>query len=316
MYLHNRQDVWLIGDVHAGRRFERGVPLHRRGEREAEQLAKLKEELATPEVKINIVVGDLFDHPHVGYSVVLDVATAYLSTDPAVDYYIMAGNHDLPRNIGVVGAFDMFEKIVSDRHNIHVIRKPFVIDGIALFPWEWTRSAEEQVADLEGQEYYAAIGHWDLQSFGGDDSHLAPVNLFAEDVKLYSGHWHLPGEYKVSGRTVHCTGSMQPYTHAEDPDGGIYVTLTLDEFNEIDPFTLKDKCVRILLKAGEELPADLDCLALTAKRFVEEEAAKETVALGDFNWSAILSTKIGALEPHVQEFIHEKIGEYNAGAES
>jgi len=316
MYLHNREDVWLIGDVHAGRRFERGVPLHRRGEREAAQLAKLKAELATPNVTINIMVGDLHDHPHVGYGVVLDVATAYLSADPAVDYYIMAGNHDLPRNIEVVGAFDIFEKIVSDRHNIHVIRKPVVIDGMALFPWEWTRSAEEQVANLDGQEYYAAIGHWDLQSFGGDDSHLAPANLFAEDVKLYSGHWHLSGEYKVSGRTVHCTGSMQPYTHAEDPDGEIYVTLTLAEFNEIDPVTLKNKCVRILLKPGEELPVDLDCLALTPKRVIDEQMKEDEIALGDFNWNTILSSKIGLLEPHVQEFITDKIGEYNAGPDS
>ncbi|MGI9361634.1 MAG: metallophosphoesterase, partial [Parasphingorhabdus sp.] len=304
------------GDVHAGRRFERGVPLHRRGEREAAQLARLQEELATPNITINITIGDLFDHPHVGYGTVLEVAQAYLNADSAVQYFIMAGNHDLPRNVEVVGAFDVFEKIVAARPNITVVRNPLVWEGIAMFPWEWTRSAEEQVADLDDQEYDVVVGHFDLQSFGGDDSHMVPVNVIPDNVELYSGHWHLPGDYKVSGRTVHCTGSMLPFSHAEDPEGEIYVTLTLDEFNAENPAGFKNKCVRILLKPGEELPVDLDCLALTAKRHVEEEAEKEAEALGDFNWSAILATKIGVLEPHVQEFIHEKIGEYNAAAES
>ncbi|MGI9362597.1 MAG: hypothetical protein ACR2O7_13685, partial [Parasphingorhabdus sp.] len=80
-----------------------------------------------------------------------------------------------------------------------------------------------------------------------------------------------------------------------------------------NPAGFKNKCVRILLKEGEELPVDLDCLALTPKRVIDEIAEKNEIAPGDFNWNTILSSKIGLLEPHVQEFIHDKIGEYNAG---
>src|SRR3546814_16299307 len=61
--------------------------------------------------------------------------------------------------------------------------------------------------------------HWDLQSFGGDDSHICPTAAlkakFGDGLTIYSGHYHLPGEYEVDGHTVVCTGSMEPYSHAD-----------------------------------------------------------------------------------------------------
>src|SRR3546814_20896947 len=88
-----------------------------------------------------------------------------------------------------------------------------------------------------------------FRSFGGDDSHICPTAAlkakFGDGLTIYSGHYHLPGEYEVDGHTVVCTGSMEPYSHAEDPSGDLYVTLTLAELEARDD--LHDKCVRVLL---------------------------------------------------------------------
>lgn len=300
----------LIGDPHLGRKFQTGVPLHRRGEREALQLKQFVEELRAPD-ELNICVGDLFDHPFVAFSVVLDAARAYheaAAASPSTTFVVLAGNHDIPRNTETVGAFDIFSALMAPLKNVVVLTKPAVIDEVALFPWEWTRTAEEQVADVQGQKFHTVVGHWDLESFGGDDSHICPTHLFDNDVNIYSGHYHLAGDYVVGGRTVHCTGSMQPYTHAEDPEGKMYVTLTLDEALARDD--LSEKCVRILLNKGQELPTDLDCLALTAKR-VSEDVAPEDLNIEGFNWSNILTEKMADVPTHVVEFIEDKLKEFS-----
>lgn len=122
--------------------------------------------------------------------------------------------------------------------------------------------------------------HHDLESFGGNTDYMVPaaelMELFPNCRKIVTGHWHLEGEYQVDGIDVSCTGSLEPYSHGEDPNGEIYLTLTLDELAARDPATLADKCVRVLLREGEELPVALDCLQLTGKRIGIDEA--ESVA--------------------------------------
>lgn len=306
----NTRGAWLIGDPHLGRKFESGVPAHKRGQREARQLHNLKCELGTPDVDYNISVGDLFDHPHVSYKIVLDVADAYLNyaeCNPNTKYLVMAGNHDLPRNLETVGAFDAFEEIVSGRFgNLLVMRRPTQLGPLALFPWQWDVSAEEQVDHVGVAQNGIAIGHWDLQSYGGDDSHMAPTqSLHAKGwAKLYSGHYHVEGDYTVNGHVVHCTGSMEPYSHGEDPEGKVYVTLTLDEAT--DGRDLTDKCVRVVLSEGQELPDDLDCMALTA---IKEKAESEEVVrdLSKFEWKSTLDNALSDLEPFVRDFIKERL---------
>ena len=72
---------------------------------------------------------------------------------------------------------------------------------------KWGVPAADQVPFIV--EAHTAIGHWDLQSFGGDDSHIAPtLMLAAKGMKqIISGHYHVPGDYEVEGHTVVCTGS-------------------------------------------------------------------------------------------------------------
>lgn len=311
--LSNGKTVALIGDPHLGRKFETGVPLHRRGERERNQLANFQEQLVQ-EVDAVVMVGDLFDHPHVGFKTVLD---AYIAIDAAAvatgnDIFLLAGNHDLPRRLEVVGAFEMLEALLDGHPQVTIVKRPWAWEELAFFPWQWDTCAADQVAAIhDNGQVEVAIGHWDLQSFGGDDSHMAPTAAlkakFGDELAIYSGHYHLPGEYEVDGHTVICTGSMEPYSHAEDPDGSLYVTLTLDELEARDD--LHDKCVRVLLAEGEELPDDLDCLALTAKRARKEDGDVPEIELGDFDWNGILAEKLAPLTPEVREFIEVRLGE-------
>lgn len=305
-------NIWFVGDPHLGRRFETGVPLHRRGDREKQQLAQFREEVNTPNSHI-VIVGDLFDHPHVGFHVVLEAFEILRDIDN--DVIVMTGNHDEPRNLQIVSAIDMLEQLVAPLSHVTMVRRnPVQIGNVAYFPWDWTATAEEQVANLITQgNVDVVVGHWDLVSFGGDESHMAPtaalLKHLGKDIEIYSGHYHIEGDFEVDGVTVHCTGSMQPYTHGEDPNHEIYITFTLDEL-ELTERDLANMCVRILLQEGEELPTDLNCLALTAKR-VRDDVDLEDVEMGTFSWQEIIDEALEPLPPHVQIFITDKLKEYD-----
>lgn len=310
--------VWHIGDPHLGRRFENGVPLHRRGEREARQMEKFKAELAT-DCDVNIMVGDLFDHPQVSMQVILDAVDAVedaAKARPRTQFFMMAGNHDRSRQLNTVGAWEIFRRMVEGRHdNLLVVDTVDKCETIAFVPWEWgkpvAQAIEGRFPEVD-EEIVHVVLHHDLESFGGDDSYLVPTKLikrlFPNVETIVTGHWHLEGDYKVDGIDVTCTGSLEPYSHAEDPNGEMYVTLTLEQFEERDPDELKDKCVRILLREGEELPTELDCAALTAKRIVDGDDS-ESVAerLGAFDWQSILDEHLKDVKPYVREFIDERM---------
>jgi DNA repair exonuclease SbcCD nuclease subunit len=306
--------VHLIGDPHIGRKFgvEQGVPRHRLGERESKQAAHFSAELEA-DADIIIMVGDLFDNPYVSDLVAVATANAVLAAaerNPDVLYVMFPGNHDLPKNLSAVGAWVSFRKMIENRFdNLKVIEKPTNVCGIAVFPWEYDRRADEQVADLIGSgDVDAAVGHWDLSLFNEKDDHLAPVAelraAFGE-IGIYSGHYHKPGPYSINGVVVHCTGSMEPYTHAEDPEGSLYVTLPLADVLA-DPESLRNKYVRVVVEPGEEIP-ELDCLGLTHIRVQDAKTVRDTLCLDDFDWQKILRERIRPLAPAVQEFIKERI---------
>lgn len=302
--------VGLIGDPHLGRKFETGVPLHRRGERELSQSVQFAAEHHCG-ADIIIQVGDLFDHPEVPRSVVLAAAQACLTAaenNPDTLIIEMAGNHDQPRNLSTVGAWPLFKKMVENRFpNLLVVDRPCVVEGIALFPWEWNRTALSQLEDVAGEKAEHAVGHWDLTVFDGKDDHLVPAralrDMFGDQLQIWSGHYHVPAVYEVDGVPVTCTGSMQPYSHGEDPEGKLYVTLTRAEALERDD--LSDKCVRIILAPGEELP-EIDCLALTHKR-EQQEKDQTTVSYDDFDFATLVAERIKDRDPVVRTFIEERM---------
>lgn len=315
------QKLWLIGDPHFGRDFRNGTPLHRRGEREAMQRAQFIEELNTPDVDVVVMVGDLFDKPFVPFpilsQVINDVVDAALALPKRLFVYD-AGNHDKSRQLEVQGAWGIFRLAVNWLPNVLIVDGMDAHGDVAFFAWDWGGSALEQVErffDVEPGQIHTVIGHWDMMSFGGDDSYICPVEAlqekFGKEVAIYSGHYHEAGDYRIGGVDVHCTGSMQPYTHAEDPDGELYVTLTVEEALARDD--LQNKCVRIILEPGEVLP-DIDCLQLTKKRAdVEaEEIDIGEIGLGNFDIHAVLETEFNDNEvpDDVRTFIKERMGAF------
>lgn len=304
--------IKLIGDPHLGKRFEVGVPAGRRGDREKQQRRKFVDALRTNDVKMIVMVGDLFDHPYVSYTVLFEtiyVIKRIAWDRPNVQFVMMAGNHDQPQNLSSIGAWDIFDIALADRlPNLHVVRSPRVIDKVAFFPWQWGRPAAEQVEDIK-EPFDVAIGHWDLASYGGDDSHLAPLALFPAHVRAYSGHYHTPGSYVISGRTLEGTGSLEPYSHSEDPNEQIYVTLSLEALRNKPEQWAMDKCLRVILQPGEELPV-IDCFSIVPMRAPADEGdggAGPTMSLNNFDWNGILAAKLAPLDPEVQTFIKERL---------
>jgi predicted phosphodiesterase len=307
--LSDGRTVVAIGDPHFGKKFEVGVPLAKRGQREASQMRDFRAQL-NEEADVVIVVGDLFDYPFVPYSVVDGVKSALADAAQAngdCEYIVYCGNHDMPRDITKVGAFhDLVDRLDGRYDNLHLVRRPMVVTDIAILPWEWDRRADEQVSDLKGQKAVAVFGHWDLTVFEGKDDHLAPTKQLIEvfgDVPFYTGHYHVPGDYTVNGHTVACTGSLQPYSHGEDPQGQLYVTMTLSEALAAD---VKGKNVRVVLEPGETLP-DLDALSVIPHRVRKEVKENNTVSLSDFDWKNILLGAIKKMTPEVREFTLERM---------
>jgi hypothetical protein len=306
--LSTGERVHLIGDPHLGKKFgeDQGILQHRLGERESRQAAHFADELEA-DVEFVVMIGDLFDNPYVPDAVIVAAARATLSAaerNSGTVYVFIAGNHDKPRNLALVGAWHAFREMTQGRFaNLIILDRPAAVGRIAFFPWEWDRRADDQVADVAnavGIEH--AVGHWDLSVFDGKDDHLAPVAAlraaWPDLGGIWSGHYHVSGRYGE----VNCTGSMEPYAHGE---GDMYVTLSLED--AMFRTDLHDKHVRVLLPQGVDLP-EVDCLALTHKRLqAEQEDDDITVSVDDYDFHRIVRERIADRDPRVRGFIEERM---------
>jgi hypothetical protein len=281
--------VEILGDVHLGRKFRNGVPLHRRGEREEAVWAGLEASLeASPSDGLHVQMGDLFDKMVVPYSVVMRAASLYRQAarcNEACTFVVLRGNHDASRDTSQWSALDVFKALVRDQKNILVVdEEPAYLWEMGFYPWCAFKTAAEMAADTP-KDIVAAFGHWDVKSFGGSDDNLLPIEQLAEVEHIFTGHDHKPrvemvpvsdGRRLTKFRQVTVVGSMQPYAHGEDADDSpdpMYVTYDLDQLP--DPPALVNKCVRVRLKPGQELP-DIDCLQLTPQRIDAEGRVVDT----------------------------------------
>lgn len=302
----------LIGDPHLGREFKANVPLDRRGEREVMMFKDFERQLNGLDDLI-VIVGDLFDHWHIHFKYLertLGIILAWQKRNPKKKLVIMQGNHDYSPAKGVYGAFDILELALKPYDNIHVVRKAETLCGVVFFPWQWERSALEQIDDVTLWTD-TAIGHWDLVDYGGDTGHLCPATQLEEHgvKRIISGHWHVAGDYDVAGVNVRCTGSMQPMTHAEDPEGKMYVTLTLEQYEKSDPSTYKDKYVRVIAPSGSTISEPETCLGFKTQLPIgKEQQEAERVSLGDFDIHKILDSKLKKHE--VPELVAKEIKEH------
>lgn len=277
----------FVGDVHLGKVFQHGVPLHRRGEREAWVWTQFADEITRlpSDRGILVQVGDIFDKFVVPLSVILRAAE-YIRTavakNPGWKFIFIRGNHDGSRDRDKASAFDVLKELLSDLKAVHVLTDATILYGVAFLPWDPFVSAAEMAAKID-KPVLAVVGHWDIDTFGGPTHNLIPTNDLSTYTKLaYSGHDHTPAEFDRDGVRCIYVGSMQPYTHKEDKEGKIYITCTIDEL----PLDITDKCVRLILKPGELPPDDLDCLQLQIVRQGEDEK-DEAVVYEAFDFSKL-----------------------------
>lgn len=309
MIIDNRFKV--LGDVHLGREFIRNVPLHRRGERERLVWEQFEAELSPEGMPFHVMMGDLFDKDKVALPVIARAATLYLAVAakyPNTTFYVLCGNHDRSRDLEFVSAYDVFSMIVGKRI-VCVYDSPVVHNDFALFPWHPIKSAAEMVASTHPlSKIKYAFGHWDVDA-RSDAFNLIPTNELAAlgVTDAVTGHDHTRRTLNRDGVDILVTGSMQPYSHGEDPDGAFYVTVGLEDLTEPEKF--KNKCVRVVLKAGEIFDQQIDCLSLQIERESkdEEDGGDIDVSLGDFDLQKVFDDVVSEFE--VPEAISKKLGE-------
>lgn len=286
----------LLGDPHLGRAFIRGVPLARRGDREKTQWADFTNSLMEVEgVDVHVCMGDIFDRWTVPYTVIFQTSQIYrraATQNPDVQYYLIQGNHDASRDLERVSAFRLLKAILSDVPNIHIVdhetgplRDEF---GGVMIPWSPLWNAARMVEEYEDQIAGAdtAFGHWDVVAIGDTDNLLPAEALKALGIqKAITGHDHTAREIELEGLPVVITGSMQPYSFAEDPEGWLYITVTLSELEALPEDELLNKCVRVVLAPGESLDRPIDCLQLRIKHegSPDEDQPDLSVMVGDFS---------------------------------
>lgn len=327
----------LLGDPHLGRRFEKGVPKHRAGEREASVELSFWNSINKVNADYHICMGDIFDKRIVNNGVIIRTAHYYrlaCEKQPHVQFVLIEGNHDVSRDADSYSSFDILVRLLEGVPNFHAVcyeDGPMLLDGLAFFPFDPFKDAQAVVQELfdvdpsrtESGTIHAAFGHWDLDEYGTKIPNLCPAGLlFTHTSRIYTGHVHTPEVRDFgNGKTLVAVGSMQPYSFGEDPTGIIYQTLTLAELLSLPPEKVKDKALRVVLEEGEELPTDIDCLQIVAKKAGTSDDLEDLeVKLLDFDLNDILLkelTEAGvtdmAVVADVQALFAELKEEQNAG---
>jgi len=323
------KNIRFIGDPHLGRKFQTGVPLHRRGVRERIQFDTFEEQL-TPNDDTNsiIIVGDLFDKFRVSNEVLLETVRALrwkAVTYSHVNYYVLMGNHDISRDRSLVSAFNILKNSLdaSDLPNLCIIDELFAESGegwegldMLFVPYNEQFTGVQILQEFidgpyqhveKSVHYDLVVGHWDLEAIAGNIPHnIIPLEQLAQLTDLaVTGHYHVErwDLTPTEGLKVLCTGSMQPYAHGEegkDVVDPVYVTVPLADLlgklNE-DPDFYKGNCVRVEMKPEEDLPS-FEALQIT-KRIISEQVAEDgslEIALEDFNVRDLLGKTIGNYE--------------------
>ena len=263
MNFYRDENVSVITDTHFGRTFKEGVSLDRRGEYEAKILNDFGEFLSHPQTNIVVHAGDLFDTPEVNYEVLLKVYSKIRNAaleNPLVCYHFIAGNHDLNRDDSKNEhcSFRLLQILLKTERNVEFVLENLVVRRdnavIDLFPWDYKN---EEFKVFPEANY--VIGHFN------DPVPEAIANF--KGIKL-SGHFH---KRHLTADGTFFVGSFYPIAFGEESDDSEMITLTLNQYENMNNEELKNKRVRILLKEGETLPVEHDCLQLIGKKVNEEK---------------------------------------------
>lgn len=297
--------IQTIGDAHLGRVFKTNVALDRRGEYEEHQFGEFEKLLNKPRPEglaktqyIKCQVGDLFDKAVVSNQTILRTLELLQSYEKIAEepLYIISGNHDDSKSVTEPTSWDMLAKFFEGSDKVFFIKKWAVHrfpDGsqALLVGWNIHQSVAQAFIEAENLEFKPnlVVCHLDRISYGNDDNVIPYQFLRGKGVlSVVTGHEHKPFQFWEGDLNVIGTGSLLPYSHAEDPDSDYYITIkgfeNLQSFlEENDADFLKHKHVRVYIEEenmDEFLALDLDCLSLQvnkAESMAVEDAVTEVV---------------------------------------
>lgn len=300
--------IHVIGDPHLGRSFVNGVPLHRRGDREAMVWDQFQREVSTSGQDFVVCLGDLFNQAIVSYDLIVNTAELFkraAKANPNCAYVILKGNHDYFRDLEKRSAFDVFTLLVDKEPNIICVDdRLFKAGTLAFIGYSVEHRADELVAQENFDGITTIFGHWDVESFGGDGHNLIPTGALPKGITAVTGHIHKPTTFERDGVHVVVHGSMQPYAHGEQVNDDLYVTVTPEELAAAGSEWAKNRCIRLIGLAPED---PVDCLQLTlmASRQTEDAQAVGEVTLGEFDMISLFKGTLA--EERVPEDIQEKL---------
>lgn len=261
----NGKKIQTVGDIHLGRKYINGVPLHMRGNMERMQREKFKELLANTDVLGFVLVGDTFDDFIVDPADVDYAASTLLDAarnSPDRWFVVLGGNHDEAKDLTRKSSFDNFKLIVKEASlpNVRVIEEPTVFENMGFISWSAKYSAKELAEQLieqwPGGYLHAVFGHWDVHLPGNANHYnMVPTEqLKAITTKVITGHVHTPEVLERDGVEIIITGSILPLSHGESIEGDdLFFTVTRKEYDE-DPKKYDRKFVRFILEEDEDLP--------------------------------------------------------------
>jgi len=293
----NGLEIKLLGDPHLGRKFVHGVSIDRKGDRERTQWSKFETSLFDCDiVDVHVCMGDIFDKAIIPAEVLFRTAQVYkmaAKMHPNVEYVLIRGNHDGFKDIDRISSFDILAELLASCDNISVYKDPELVEisGVHLgfCPWSPVVPASELMQKIK-YPVACVFGHWDTISYGGSEHNLIPTAEMASlgITEAVTGHIHLPDTFERDGVTVTVTGSMVPYSHAEDPDAELYQTVTLEEYLRAPEGAYTAMCLRIDLQPGEKIDFAIDCLQLTTRRVDDDGAVEDIdVNFGDFDFEKL-----------------------------
>lgn len=290
--------ILCIGDPHLGRVFKTGVPSHRLGEREELQYLQFEDLLnpKDPLVTNIVIMGDLFDKFIVSPTVVLrtfNIIKKAVINNPNITYSLIPGNHDLSKDTTKKSSYELLsvslEKVEEDYQNLTVVLhgnsydiievegQRFYLNLVAYNPFNndnmWDKNIEKDTFNTDPlNQGVISFGHWDSLSIL-ESGYTPTQELLDKSILVISGHEHVHRSYvypyDTSKTNIVFTGSMQPYSHAEDPEKSLYLTIDADKLATYKDADLKDKCVRIYCDHNFKLEKPIDCLSLS---FLVKEA--------------------------------------------
>lgn len=297
--------IQTIGDAHLGRVFKTNVALDRRGEYEEHQFGQFEKLLTSSRPEglekaqfIKCQVGDLFDKVVVSNQTVLRTLKLLESYEENADepIYIISGNHDDSKSITEPTSWDILAKFFYGSDKVFFIKKwtvhTFPDNSQALMVgWNIHQNVAQAFIEAEeaGFKPTMVVCHLDRISYGNDDN-VIPYQFLRDKgvLSVVTGHEHKPFQFWEGDLNVVGTGSLLPYSHAEDPDSDYYITIkgfedVRDYFGSKGEDFFRNKHVRVYIeeeKMEEFLALDLDCLSLQvnkAETVAMEDAATEVV---------------------------------------